>query len=74
MIDRQVKRWKGTTQEEYLRPQTLFGKEKFDGYYAARNQPISEENRGNNHQLTDRNANTANAKRIGQYDGVGKVL
>lgn len=36
MIERQCKRWKGTEQEEYLRPATLFGKSKFDGYYAAR--------------------------------------
>ena len=41
MITRQVKRWKGTTQEEYLRPETLFGKTKFDSYYAARELPIS---------------------------------
>ena len=40
MIDRQCERWKGTTMEEYLRPETLFGKTKFDGYYAARNLPI----------------------------------
>lgn len=25
---------------EYLRPQTLFNKTKFDGYYAAKDQPI----------------------------------
>lgn len=36
MIDRQVARWLGTPQEEYLRPETLFGKSKFDGYYAAK--------------------------------------
>jgi uncharacterized phage protein (TIGR02220 family) len=40
MIDRQVDKWKGTTMEEYLRPETLFGKQKFDGYYAAKDQPI----------------------------------
>lgn len=42
MIVRQVKRWKGTSQEDYLRPETLFGKTKFDGYYAAKNQPVNE--------------------------------
>jgi uncharacterized phage protein (TIGR02220 family) len=40
MISRQVKRWKGTNMEEYLRPETLFGKTKFDGYYSAREQPV----------------------------------
>lgn len=41
MIERQVKLWKGTAQEEYLRPSTLFGKEKFASYYDCREQPIS---------------------------------
>jgi uncharacterized phage protein (TIGR02220 family) len=41
MIVRQCKKWKGTTQEDYLRPETLFGKTKFEGYYAAKDQPIS---------------------------------
>lgn len=40
MIDRQVRMWKGTTMEQYLRPETLFNATKFDGYYAARSQPI----------------------------------
>jgi uncharacterized phage protein (TIGR02220 family) len=40
MIDRQVKRWKGKDQEEYLRPQTLFGKQNFDSYYAAKDLPF----------------------------------
>jgi uncharacterized phage protein (TIGR02220 family) len=40
MIDRQCLRWIGTPQAEYLRPQTLFGKEKFDSYYAARDLPL----------------------------------
>lgn len=41
MIDRQVARWKGTSQEEYLRPETLFNATKFDAYYAAREVPIA---------------------------------
>lgn len=41
MINRQCKLWKGTKFEEYLRPSTLFGKEKFNEYYAAREQPIN---------------------------------
>lgn len=40
MIDRQCTRWKGTPQEEYLRPETLFGKTKFDSYYAAKDAPV----------------------------------
>ena len=43
MIDRQCLKWKGTNMEEYLRPQTLFGKEKFDSYYAAKDSPIISE-------------------------------
>lgn len=36
MIARQCKKWKGTDMEDYLRPETLFNKTKFDGYYAAK--------------------------------------
>ncbi len=42
MIERQCRRWKETDQAEYLRPETLFNKTKFDGYYAARDLPINE--------------------------------
>lgn len=40
MIDRQVAKWKGTEQEQYLRPETLFRRSKFDGYYASRAMPV----------------------------------
>lgn len=41
MIDRQCARWKGDAKmEEYLRPSTLFNKQKFSGYYDDRNQPV----------------------------------
>jgi uncharacterized phage protein (TIGR02220 family) len=43
MIDRQCENWKGTKMEEYLRPETLFNKTKFDGYYAARELPVAVE-------------------------------
>lgn len=43
MVERQCKRWAGTERSEYLRPETLFGKTKFDGYYAAKDQPIAEQ-------------------------------
>lgn len=41
MVKRQCARWKGTAQEEYLRPETLFNKTKFDAYYAAKDQPAN---------------------------------
>lgn len=47
MILRQVKLWKGTKFEEYLRPSTLFGKEKFNEYYAARDKPTNTFSGGN---------------------------
>lgn len=40
MIQRQVKKWQGTDMSDFLRPETLFRESKFDGYYAARNEPI----------------------------------
>lgn len=43
MLARQCKRWKNTPQAEYLRPETLFGKTKFDSYYAARTLPVHSE-------------------------------
>lgn len=41
MIDRQCFRWHGTEMADYLRPETLFNRTKFDAYYAAREEPIS---------------------------------
>lgn len=74
MIKRQCERWKNTPQADYLRPETLFGKTKFDSYYANKDLPvIHENNERTGRQGVDRNAGTANSKRIGQYDGVGKV-
>ena len=44
MIDRQCKRWMGDAKmEEYLRPKTLFGKENFESYYAAKDLPVAKE-------------------------------
>lgn len=40
MIDRKCAEWKGGNLEGYLRPSTLFGKEKFNEYYAAKDQPL----------------------------------
>lgn len=41
MIRRQHEKWKDTSMEDFLRPETLFNKTKFDGYYAAREMPIN---------------------------------
>lgn len=40
MVSRQVAKWKGTAHEEYLRPETLFNKTKFESYYEARDMPV----------------------------------
>jgi uncharacterized phage protein (TIGR02220 family) len=74
MIDRQVARWKGTHMEEYLRPSTLFGKEKFNEYYAAKDSPVVHPtgNGGNSH--VDRGAGTTNEGTAAEYRGMGKVV
>ena len=41
MIDRQVKLWRGTEMERYLRPETLFNRTKFASYFDDRNQPLN---------------------------------
>jgi uncharacterized phage protein (TIGR02220 family) len=72
MIDRQVSRWKGDAKmEEYLRPSTLFGKEKFNEYYAARELPVSKQN--GPPQRVDRSIGTANEGTAHLYRGLGKV-
>lgn len=45
MIQRQCVMWRGTRMQEYLRPETLFGKEKFNSYYAAKDLPVSFEDK-----------------------------
>ncbi len=41
MVERQVAKWsQDPKMREFLRPETLFGKEKFDGYHAARLEPV----------------------------------
>lgn len=42
MIERQCELWKDDPKmSQYLRPETLFGKSKFDSYYAAKDLPIT---------------------------------
>jgi uncharacterized phage protein (TIGR02220 family) len=72
MLTRQAQRWKGTDQEEYLRPETLFRKSKFDSYYAAREIPI--QTRFSNTQPgTDRNRGTFNEGKGHLYRDAAKL-
>ncbi len=43
MIKRQCERWQNTYQSDYLRPETLFRRCKFDSYYANRDLPVIHE-------------------------------
>ena len=54
MVDRQVEKWRGTSMEDYLRPTTLFNKTKFDGYWAARCEPILNGDKPNRPDRGDR--------------------
>jgi uncharacterized phage protein (TIGR02220 family) len=71
MLERQCLKWKNDPKmSEYLRPETLFNKTKFDGYYAARNLPLKA-----GEDPSDRNTGTANdlPSVRDQYEGIGKV-
>lgn len=46
MIVRQCQMWKGDRMEEYLRPETLFGKTKFASYYDSRDLPLPADRNG----------------------------
>lgn len=63
MIERQCRRWKGTSEAEWLRPETLFNKTKFDGYYAAKDQPVIHE-----HTHQQRNKRNEGVAGVGQDD------
>lgn len=65
MIERQCRKWKGTDKEDYLTPATLFGKEKFDNYYANRNSKI---NAGTSAKGFDRAKGTLNEGVHEQYN------
>ena len=41
MIDAKCREWKGTEWEKFLRPETLFGKTKFESYYGQRQKPAA---------------------------------
>lgn len=50
MIDRQCAKWKGDPKmDEFLRPATLFGKEKFSQYFGSRLAPLPKPNGVPNH-------------------------
>lgn len=68
MIDRQCKKWSGTSMEDYLRPQTLFGKEKFEAYYASREMPLIDESG----QKTDVANNSNSTKPVGPKKFMGR--
>lgn len=65
MIEHQVASWKGSDMEKYLRPETLFGKSKFDSYYANRKNKII--GRGDTHRV-DRAKGTLNEGVAQQYN------
>jgi uncharacterized phage protein (TIGR02220 family) len=73
MIDRQCERWIGTDQAEYLRPETLFNKTKFDSYYASKDLPY-EPNKRNGEVRIDRSIGTANEGTADQYKGLGRLV
>lgn len=80
MIARQCQRWKGDGKmEEFLRPETLFGKTKFDSYYAAKDQPIHHEqpksstSRPSSSQGNDRNAGTYNEGAAANYRNAAEL-
>ena len=57
MIDRQVKKWKNDPKmSEFLRPQTLFGKEKFQNYYDQRELPVHQGSTSNGSVAENRNS------------------
>ena len=61
MVERQVLLWKGDGKmEEYLRPETLFGKEKFNAYYAARELPVNKNTANGAAKSAGRGAGTLN--------------
>lgn len=54
MIVRQVGKWKGDPKmEEYLRPETLFGKQKFGSYFDNRNLPITTNGQPEKNQIRE---------------------
>lgn len=53
MIERQVLKWKNDPKmSEFLRPQTLFGKEKFQSYYDQRELPVTQPTPNGHHRPT----------------------
>lgn len=73
MIERMVKSWTGTKQQDWLRPATLFDREKFQSYYANREKPIQHENnKGTNDGGIDRNKGTHNEGKAHLYANAGR--
>lgn len=72
MIKRQVANWNHNPEmREYLRPETLFRKSKFNSYYAAKDQPPHATNSGNHSKSFNPNAGTYMEGRSNNY---GKAI
>jgi uncharacterized phage protein (TIGR02220 family) len=73
MIERQVKLWKGDGKmEEYLRPSTLFGKERFNEYYAARELPVSKNSSNGSVKSAGRGVGTLNEGTASLFRGAAQ--
>lgn len=74
MLLRQAAMWKGTPQADYLRPETLFNKTKFESYYANRDQAIIRDNERTGVAGVSASDGTANEGRGAMYAGAASRL
>lgn len=73
MIRRQVINWSTNPEMcEYLRPETLFRKSKFNSYYAAKDQPANETGKRNTPERFDRNKGTFNEGKSHLYSDAAR--
>jgi uncharacterized phage protein (TIGR02220 family) len=73
MIDRMCSKWKGTDMADYLRPETLFRKSKFNGYYAQRNSAVIKDNGRSGQPVINGNTGTLNvpsAEKAARYSAI----
>lgn len=70
MIERQMKMWRGTRMEEYMRPKTLFAASNFASYYDSRDLPIPQGS--SNAPPNPRVVGTCNEGTSAQYRGIGR--
>lgn len=77
MVTRQCALWKGDRMAEFLRPETLFNKTKFDGYYAAKDLPVNEANPRNHaggHRLSGAEQRSAGIPERPNQPDIGDLL